>query len=129
MAKKSKSYDVESMQREKQLLIRECKEYERKLMGHLQTIQHNPVKMAVNSILPFEDRVKSGVMMGLELVNDTILPVVLGATFKKGKDSWTKNILQITEALVVAWSFKFFRKILSKKKENKTEEAQAAREN
>ncbi|MFI5135859.1 MAG: hypothetical protein ACHQD9_08410, partial [Chitinophagales bacterium] len=98
------------------LLQRQCAEYEKKLLGHLEIIRRNPVRMAVNSILPFEDRVKNGVLMGLELVNDTILPVVLGATFKKGKDNWTKNILQIAEALIVSWSFKFFRKILAKKK-------------
>ena len=118
MAKKIKSYDIESMQREKLKLMRECAEYEQKLLGHFDTLRKNPMRMAVTSILPFEEGVKSGVMHGLDLLNETIFPVVLGATFKKGKDHWSKNLMQVGQAIIIAYSFKFFKRIFGKKKKS-----------
>ena len=116
MAKKTKSYDFISMQREKQRLMRECADYEKKLQGHIDALRNHPVRMAINSILPFGEGAKDNVIKGLDLLNDTILPVVVGATFKRGKDNWSKNLMQIVQAVVITYSFKFFKKILAKKK-------------
>ncbi len=124
MAKKTKSFDLISMQREKLRLMKECADYEKKLLGHLDTLREHPVQMAISSVLPFSGIAKNGVMQGLELINDTILPVVLGATFKKGRDSWTKNIFQVSQALLISVAFRFFKKMMNKRKEAKAKAAE-----
>lgn len=126
MAKKTKSYDIISMQREKQRLMHKCAAYENKLLGHLDTLRHNPVRMAINSILPFGEGTKDGVIKGLSLFNDTLLPVILGATFKKGKDSWSRNLMQMAQAVVITYSFKLLKKILAKKKAKTSETPQSS---
>jgi hypothetical protein len=49
-------------------------------------------------------------------MSGTILPVVLGATMKKGKDPWTKNIIQIVQALVISAAFRYFKNRIQQKK-------------
>jgi hypothetical protein len=104
------------MMQEKERLKAECRYYEDKFRGHLETLVENPVQMTINSILPFEKGVKEGVMTLIQLMSGTILPVVLGATMKKGKDPWTKNIIQIVQALVISAAFKYFKNRIQKKK-------------
>ena len=53
MAKKTKSFDLISMQREKLRLMKECSAYEKKLLGHFNTLRERPVQMAISSVLPF----------------------------------------------------------------------------
>ena len=67
-------------------------------------------------------------MQGLDILNGTILPVILGATLKKGKDNWTKNLLQMGQAVVIAWSFKFFKKVFAKKKDEAVSSDEAVRD-
>jgi hypothetical protein len=104
------------MAQEKERLKAECRYYEDKFRGHLETLVEHPVQMAVNSILPFEKGVKGGAMTLIELMSGTILPVVLGATMKKGKDPWTKNIIQIVQALVISAAFRYFKNRIQQKK-------------
>jgi hypothetical protein len=117
MNRKDKFKDVDTMQREKHRLELLCRQYEEKLSGHWNELKANPVKTAVGFVLPFEAGMRDQVIKGLGLFNETILPVILGASFKKGQDSWTRNLMQIGQALLVAWAFKFFKRMMEKKSE------------
>lgn len=113
------------MAREKLRLMELCKAYEDKLRGHVHTLTEHPAEMAMSSILPFEKGMKEGVMTLIQLMSGTILPVVLGATMKKGSDPWTKNVVQIAQALIITWAFKFFKNRIDKKKAAKAAAAES----
>ncbi|MBS1659134.1 MAG: hypothetical protein K1X63_01515 [Chitinophagales bacterium] len=124
MGGNKRKYDVAAMQLEKQRLMKECAYYEEKLRGHLEDLTADPVKMVVSSVLPFQGGMKNGVLKGIELLSGTVLPVLLGATMKKGRDPWTRNLLQIAQALIIAGSFKFFKKMMEKRKAAKVSKSE-----
>ena len=108
-------HDMRSLQMEKQRLIALCELQEHKLKAHSQSLQQNYMKMAMNSIIPFKGETKNKVSGAIELLNESILPALFGNLFNRRNDV-TKNLMKIAQTVLISYSFKFFKNILSKKK-------------
>ena len=121
MKNKNKLSEVQLLQIEKKRLQEICKLYEAKIKEDIQELRHHSFQMAMNSILPFGHETKGKVINGMELLNRTLLPLLFGVSFGKGKGDRARNILKLLRPIVIALSFKLFRKLFSKRKQRRTE--------
>ncbi len=116
MKNKNKLSDVQLLQIEKKRLQEICVLYEAKMKAHIEELRHDSFNMAMHSILPFEDGTKSKAIRVIKLLNKTLLPLFFGVSFGKGKGNWTRTILKLMRPVLIALSFKLFRKIFAKRK-------------
>lgn len=108
--------DAELLRMEKQRLKEICSFQEQKLKGHIEQFRNHSLRMAMNSILPFEAGTKSKVVFALQLLNDKILPLLFGVSFGRGRGGLIKSVTKLTQAVLISSSFKFFQKIFRRKK-------------
>jgi len=116
MKNKNKISDAQLLQIEKQRLKEICALHEAKLKAHIVELRDHSFNMAMHSVLPFETGTRNKIIGVIELMNETVFPVLFGISFGKEKGTLTKNFMKLAQGMMIALSFKVFRKIFSRKK-------------
>ncbi len=108
-------YDMASLQAEKKRLEAVCAVREEKLRAHVRDLRENYSKMAINSLLPFEDNTREKISGVLDLMNESIIPSILGFSLTSRGSSFKRNLFKVAQAIIISLSFRLFKRFLGKK--------------
>ena len=66
-------------------------------------------------MLPFEKSTREKVIYVMSFVNKHVLPNLFGISFGKGKNDWKQNLIRLSQAAMIAITFRILKKIFSRK--------------
>ncbi len=101
--------NLEKLQREKLRLKAEIADREKNLNERLNYLEDHFGRMAMNSVLPFDDQQRERINGSLDKFNDFLFRIIPGTVDAEKQDKY-KGVLQSAQMLVAGLAFKYLKK-------------------